>query len=857
MPTLFEQYEKYHYPIDDDLREDLKEKEVEEAILIRDLDEIEEWRREQARKEKEGKSQEAEEQKELSPEEAVAQKEKEERLKRNRKIKRATIGTRNGWIDSDGRFTAYPVQAFRIFEEFTGASRELDRWGMVFPDEPDIGEKFPAVDPAGCYSEVDMGFKDRMEKIKAAQATRPEAVQEYTRQLLDNFDKPTTGVGVMWGRVVHDTQRIRVDTRAAKRAMVQEDSDWFLDAIRELKEDSENIQQFDRLLNVMEYAVGLTDRVPSPEEKQLVEGLKIPLTPELEAKRKEPAKVPETIHVEFADFSSKMEQKYFANPEYWGKSRRRAPKDAPSVEVAEASMEKYAGATADRQIAPLFAQAEGATRGRVNRGDLIIVGGKTVREIMEEKFQQGIKDGSIDAKTDEDTWYKQNLNQMTGNIVSAGLMAGKRVEAFVPDRNGNIPKEPVGITKTGYEPSPLEKVTLNAWERHFARHGRYQAKAAKAVDYQQTMEARERVQLRNALNKMEGYQLAGDNMKDIFFGAWVKENGPLPQKVPGGFSVDRSLMTSLAVCTMLDRGHSLEDVLNPDKLVQQRNEIGKEVVDRMKAGDEKWEAKAFLHGGRALEKELERLAASMDYTNDKEVFSDKGLLFCQASGAMMDIRQEVDRSAAVKDEIINMVEKESPGKGKKAMDEFIEMGGGIPYYANYARDALRARVNLGKGFSTGMIDIATWEAVKDRMAEKRSANPEKPQLELFNLYEIAATRAIVSSNTELNNFCQMAKAKPEYKSALARKAISGELGKAIKMEVSIDEKNSKGESKFSLDVKYNQKKEQKREKLREIVNENLAKEARKERDKEREAAQNAEQKKAPSKQSSKGPSRRH
>ena len=104
-------------------------------------------------------------------------------------------------------------------------------------------------------------------------------------------------------------------------------------------------------------------------------------------------------------------------------------------------MEKYAGATADRQSAPLFAQAEGATRGRVNRGDLIIVGGKTVREIMEEKFQQGIKDGSIDAKTDEDTWYKQNLNQMTGNIVSAGLMAGKRVEAFVPDRNGNIPKE--------------------------------------------------------------------------------------------------------------------------------------------------------------------------------------------------------------------------------------------------------------------------------------------------------------------------------------------------------------------------------------------------------------------------------
>ncbi|GFI64929.1 hypothetical protein IMSAG185_00522 [Lachnospiraceae bacterium] len=60
-------------------------------------------------------------------------------------------------------------------------------------------------------------------------------------------------------------------------------------------------------------------------------------------------------------------------------------------------------------------------------------------------------------------------------------------------QTGKIPKEPVQITKTGYKPSPVKKVTLNAWERHFSKHGFYQEKAAKAVEYEKISQARERV----------------------------------------------------------------------------------------------------------------------------------------------------------------------------------------------------------------------------------------------------------------------------------------------------------------------------------------------------------------------------
>jgi acetyl esterase/lipase len=141
-------------------------------------------------------------------------------------------------------------------------------------------------------------------------------------------------------------------------------------------------------------------------------------------------------------------------------------------------------------------------------------------------------------------------------------MAGKRVEAFVPDKEGRIPKEPIGITKSGYEPSPLEKVTLNAWERHFARYGHFEKKAAKAVDYQQTMEARERVQIQNTAKKMRVNSIVGDGGR-ILHGEWTYVNRAHMKKYVilychgGGYSTGsslyaRTLTTKLATSTSMD-----------------------------------------------------------------------------------------------------------------------------------------------------------------------------------------------------------------------------------------------------------------------------------------------------------------
>ena len=119
-------------------------------------------------------------------------------------------------------------------------------------------------------------------------------------------------------------------------------------------------------------------------------------------------------------------------------------------------------------------------------------------------------------------------------------------------------------------------------------------------------------------------------------------------------------------------------------------------------------------------------------------------------------------------------------------------------------------------------------------------------MELFGIMEIGAVRALISTNTQYNNFVNMAKQKPEYAQMLAKKAVTGELGQS--MRIKTDSKLLKAE--FGIEVKYDEKRAKKDERLREVVSETTAKKAREQRDKEREEARKAQQKQAP-----KGPSR--
>ena len=63
---------------------------------------------------------------------------------------------------------------------------------------------------------------------------------------------------------------------------------------------------------------------------------------------------------------------------------------------------------------------------------------------------------------------------------------------------------------------PLKKVTLNAWERYFAKHGHYKAKAAKAAEYQRVMEGREQMRSNCLSGTLAAHAISRNQTENLF-----------------------------------------------------------------------------------------------------------------------------------------------------------------------------------------------------------------------------------------------------------------------------------------------------------------------------------------------------
>lgn len=701
-------------------------------------------------------------------------------------------GSREGYRDSGGNPAPYPVQAQRMRLVFSDSEEQMTEWGQraIYPDDPDIGERFPGVDPFGKYSEIDMGFCQRMERLRVAKAFQPAPIQEYVDRLLEGYADQGTDLGKRWSQVVEMSMRYRTAQRAAKRAVTEEDSQWFLEENENRKKDR-NIQIFDSILNVAEYAAGLTDREPSARDRDRAEADGLAYTPELERMRLTAPVLGDGLRVgmEFADFDHVVTQRYFADPEYWDRGQRAIPKDALSVEETEKAIGQYAEATAERYLSPLFRSVEERTHGLINRSELVIVDGRTVQEILQERYEAEAKSGSMELSREE--WLDRNQAGMTNEIVAAGLMAGKRVEAFVPDARGRIPKEPLQIVKEGYEPAPLKRVTLNAWERHFAKHGYYREKAAQAVEYRRTMEARERVRTQNEKRQIRDLDsLAHPCIKEQFFGEWMKENGPLPESVPGGFNVGRSSFSSMAVCAMARAGFSAEQIMDPGWRKEEKSAICKEVIDRMEAGDKEWEARTLYEGCQALNREMDTLLSRevmtengprpLDITDERELFSQAGRPLFFVAQTLFDVGQEKTNSF-VREELNRIGEAVEPGRGREALDRVFFEKNSILDYLDCARAGLESRVTFRELPGTNLGKIAAWEYTRGLYARKKAEHPQVPVQDMIEMQDFYFARGALMKNDSFRQFAARVESDPAAVAALHKAAVSGELGRQLKV----------------------------------------------------------------------------
>ncbi len=705
------------------------------------------------------------------------------------------------------------------------AVKYLNEWrdkGMVYPDIPDAAEQFPGIDPKGCYTEIDLSYKARVQKLLGACQSRPAPIREFTETFVDK--KLSTFILETFCARIQDYRMAQKLSPSEDAASDNEDMEEKYQIMLE-----RSLKHIEDDLGELEYINGLSDREPDWQELLANVGKKEKRrVAELLESRNVPATAEQGLKINFMDFDSIVAQKYFSNPLSLGKGPETLPQDVANAASLEGLLDRYASATADMVLNPAFSRGEKATAGHLNRVDLIIVDGRTVGEILAERERNTPRNSNI--TLDE---YRR---QQTNEIVAAGLMAGKRVEAFLPDERGRIPKEPIQITKSGYEPSPLKKVTLNAWERHFSKHGYFKEKAAKAAEYQKFMEARERVRVKNqSVLGSDMQRSTSRNIKEMFFRKWVEDNGPIPDSMAGSFSTGRGALTTTTVCAMLNEGYSMEDILDPEKYADVKLEVGEKTANRMRADDKEWIAHTLYYGRKALNREMDRLA-DFDITDPELMFSERAAPLRFAGMVTFDLNQEVNR---IKPQMLAEAERDTPGRGKQTLEEHFETGDSAAVYVSTACKAMEAMARYSeaapKDRSAMVGQIAKWEYARGIFAQRRAANPQARITGIAEGVEYMAVDSLLRKDSAFQEMDQRLRTDGEFAASVGKAISGGELGKRIK--ITFDSKTAN--TTFRIDSERIEKAAARNVRLQKTVQKNEAEEAEKQVKEEQKAQEKA------------------
>lgn len=549
---------------------------------------------------------------------------------------------------AEGHIQVAIARARRQFER-------LEQSGIpVLPEDGDISPNWIDLDPAGKYSIIDMKFARREAEIRAALQTRTPEVQRYVQELLEAIHAPTNDsrnpyASNLYYAMLDVASHNRLCSRAAKLC---KDDDGRVQLYLQSK-DQETcgvVVECDKMFQGLEYAAGLRSGPVSAEVRTCYETLlHTQLDEQIIAQAQKIGPEVKSLEVEFRDPDNSVTQRVLAFPLTWrmGDEQLHALIEEEQKKINATFLQPYAVATIKRVLDPVYNGPEQASNGIIDRGGLIIVDGRTVREIIQEDYRRDSAPNQ-----DFETYYREHLMRRTGELVASALVAGKRVEAFLPDARGSIPKEPVQLVKTGYEPSPLQPEKFNAWHRFFSKFGYYKEKVERKKEYDKAMAARERVQAGNRAARLKdlasrGSKLEAESLRKLFFSSVLEEKGLLDPRSNGNIShplnwirldehmnghnvqglfanyqrADDMAPCHAFLCVMAAQGYQYRDIMDPNKLQDQRREMAREFIQRGEANDQEWMGRMLYRGQKALFQQAQELTRGVDLRDEAQLMS--------------------------------------------------------------------------------------------------------------------------------------------------------------------------------------------------------------------------------------------
>lgn len=187
-------------------------------------------------------------------------------------------------------------------------------------------------------------------------------------------------------------------------------------------------------------------------------------------------------------------------------------------ELVDQQMQQYAEETVTPHLDSMFLPSEGVGNDhRVDRGDHIVIDGRTVKEILIEEYAKTHDPSDSDYLLNINKYYAREGKAAVSRRVAAAVMAGRQVDIYVPDpQTGKIKDTPVRMTKSGYEPDPIKRpMQMTRWQRFWSKLGFYKDKVAEQrrqqAEYEKRDAARDRVRLYNRASRINSLSLFSQN----------------------------------------------------------------------------------------------------------------------------------------------------------------------------------------------------------------------------------------------------------------------------------------------------------------------------------------------------------
>ena len=552
-------------------------------------------------------------------------------------------------------------EEIKLKEIMSTARTQLEGTGKVMPEGRGALEQYPGSNPIGYYSEIDMGFSERMKRCENAVRLRnPLSWELY--QVIKGRIEASQGYKDMKKEMMDISKKLR-ETERALRLCKDEKLSKVLEDRRKNLQNSPVLKDCDMTLRIMEdYSgarlwpikldIGLKEKHQAQYDTATFcrnkFGVRIgselqydPIDGMLDFHN------PKSLEIEFENFDDIMMHQRMASEKNLGKTWEEVentPLEPEEFKEYASSMPAYMQASCDRVL-------DSAVPTVKERADNIFIEGVSIREKMK-------NEAKIENPTEE------QIKKYSSLYVAAALRNGSYVEAFTRDyKSGDkYNYKPVPITVKGDDSYIMKKdgknesenITVSFLDRILAKLGfsSYKEKVEKASRAEKITQSRER--FRNAhekdmkdpirKNEMEerkkafaavhkykdrflkhhdsnlSYSMIQVALDRQFFPNGKKD---ITNKATGYVRTnEREEMRSLAIAHMLKKGYSLEQILDITQHENDRMQAGKSVEEEMENCDKKTFYERHLETSEILQNAIEEYAKkhNISFKNPESVF---------------------------------------------------------------------------------------------------------------------------------------------------------------------------------------------------------------------------------------------